>query len=1227
MGAPRRCRELQQRGSQREDRLREFSTWKERLNGYNMLTGVDKLSQKEQRASLYTIVDDEWYRIIKFGLSDVTDPSDLDETISAMEKHLRSQRNVILDRRDFYRRNQATDEPFDDYLIALKEISEFCDFCKHCTEDRLRDRLITGLCDEAAVQTLLSETNLTLQKTVDICRARENAYANASALTGDRLQAVSAYRRGQRNRLFGAAGEELDWKGTFLCTLKLGKATASSVTVCIIPTITGALLSWDRCIELGILPTDFPKQISCDGALPHLKDNNNISSTSKSTSKSTGNLINKLASSCQDASPSTRHQVQQPATASPTLAPPTYPVWHQEQGEPSEEVKNQHLNMLKTAFSEVFDVNRPLREMIGGPMKIVLNEDAQPYAVTAPRSIPFAWRDKAKEQLDKLQRDGIISEEMSDDESHPAPDLLIDEIRAAARHDDEYQALTNVILQGFPDQKADLPSSLRQYWHVKDSLTLDDNETLLSTPHFFQLPGFSIIRHDYGRGILIAVRDRPGLTWKTLDCTDFEPGDYLIQGVSVGDDRLRDAVSVYNVYASHCSAVDDWRFLEQIENLPGPSLVLGDFNARSPAWCASGQHNSNGKALEELLSDSGLQLLTSPTPTRLADRPGDSDTTIDLAFSAGDVPGDVFWAPTYHGASDHLLCEESYRDSGQFWRFIGSIGDSKPQTSSMQMVAGSRILRTDEEKGSAFLQRFVDQCSRGDMARRDEAIRDLSSRLPQLAPSELFGMDDLTRAIERIGQVSPGPDRIPASALKNLSAQSKSRLLSEINESLVSGIVPTEWCDSVLVPVPKPGKDHHRLEGHRIIAVQNLLGKMAESMVCERLASHLEPRMPPGMGAYRKGRSTWTNAGVVTHVISEAFERREQAVLVALDLQDAYNMVSLPKLAHRLLVLDTDVRLTRWIMAALRSRRCSMKCGRWMSDWTDVPTALPQGSPLSPICFNAYLQPIASIITPDNAILLCYADDITIVAWHRDISSAIGTAQEVVNNVKAACDHLDMVINPQKASVTVFGKRRPTQPLEAVVYGGEPISYSDQVKLLGVTLDPALTFNAHADSVRSRCVRALSTLKAAYSRGVDLRRSSHLYRSLVLSRITYGLEIINPLKTTMDKLERIQNSALRLATGCPRQTPVTALRYMFDLPSIVDLHEVLRARAVCIVASDCGHPLHGFVDQALARAPLARLQRTGWLRDGTKALRGLCGRHKIRRSHLWSATPPATRCR
>ena len=71
-----------------------------------------------------------------------------------------------------------------------------------------------------------------------------------------------------------------------------------------------------------------------------------------------------------------------------------YPIWQEGQGKPSIEVKQQHLNMRKDTFAEVFDVNRPLRRIFGSSMKIVLMDDAQPYAVTAASSIPFAWRDK-----------------------------------------------------------------------------------------------------------------------------------------------------------------------------------------------------------------------------------------------------------------------------------------------------------------------------------------------------------------------------------------------------------------------------------------------------------------------------------------------------------------------------------------------------------------------------------------------------------------------------------------------------------------------------------------------------------------------------------------------------------------------------------------------------------------------------------------------------------------
>ncbi|KAF0312269.1 hypothetical protein FJT64_016997 [Amphibalanus amphitrite] len=62
-----------------------------------------------------------------------------------MESHLRSQRNVIVDRKEFHTRQQADGEPFDEYVMALKELAEFCDFCVHCADDRLRDRIVTGI--------------------------------------------------------------------------------------------------------------------------------------------------------------------------------------------------------------------------------------------------------------------------------------------------------------------------------------------------------------------------------------------------------------------------------------------------------------------------------------------------------------------------------------------------------------------------------------------------------------------------------------------------------------------------------------------------------------------------------------------------------------------------------------------------------------------------------------------------------------------------------------------------------------------------------------------------------------------------------------------------------------------------------------------------------------------------------------------------------------------------
>ena len=62
---------------------------------------------------------------------------------------------------------------------------------------------------------------------------------------------------------------------------------------------------------------------------------------------------------------------------------------------------------LLEEFSDVFS-DGPVPPMKGAPMDIVLRDGAKPYRSTHVRSIPMAYRDQVKKQLDDMVRDGVI---------------------------------------------------------------------------------------------------------------------------------------------------------------------------------------------------------------------------------------------------------------------------------------------------------------------------------------------------------------------------------------------------------------------------------------------------------------------------------------------------------------------------------------------------------------------------------------------------------------------------------------------------------------------------------------------------------------------------------------------------------------------------------------------------------------------------------------------------
>lgn len=66
--------------------------------------------------------------------------------------------------------------------------------------------------------------------------------------------------------------------------------------------------------------------------------------------------------------------------------------------EKSQEVIQRIYDHVMTEFADVFSDDKTLKPMLGEPMKIHLQPDAQPYALTAARQVAFALRNQVKQE-------------------------------------------------------------------------------------------------------------------------------------------------------------------------------------------------------------------------------------------------------------------------------------------------------------------------------------------------------------------------------------------------------------------------------------------------------------------------------------------------------------------------------------------------------------------------------------------------------------------------------------------------------------------------------------------------------------------------------------------------------------------------------------------------------------------------------------------------------------
>ena len=199
---------------------------------------------------------------------------------------------------------------------------------------------------------------------------------------------------------------------------------------------------------------------------------------------------------------------------------------------------------------------------------------------------------------------------------------------------------------------------------------------------------------------------------------------------------------------------------------------------------------------------------------------------------------------------------------------------------------------------------------------------------------------------------------------------------------------------------------------------------------------------------------------------------------------------------------------------------------------------------------GASYHPLYSTYTsPQNQLTTSSPTQTTppITSSHSNTNTATQNLLPYLDEIHTWAHNNNLKINPTKTTSTLMTSdpSEYNKPLNIHI-NNTPILTTSNPTILGLTFDPKLKYSTHTDNTITKTKKTLNLLKLLTS--THWRKSKKTlittYKTLLLPTIEYANTIWSPIisSTSLNKLQKIQNAALRTITGCTLDTNTSTQR-------------------------------------------------------------------------------------
>ena len=371
---------------------------------------------------------------------------------------------------------------------------------------------------------------------------------------------------------------------------------------------------------------------------------------------------------------------------------------------------------------------------------------------------------------------------------------------------------------------------------------------------------------------------------------------------------------------------------------------------------------------------------------------------------------------------------------------------------------------------------------------------------------------------------APGPDEIPAEAIKADMETSIEMMYDLIGNIWETDEIPIGWKEGYLVKIPKKG-DLQECRTYRGIMLLSVPGEVLNRFILERLKHEVDNILRDHQAGFRQGRGCIDQIATLRIIVEQSLEFDSSLYINFVDYEKAFDSLDRDTLWKVLQHYGIPEKIITLIRNTYDGMTCKVTHAGRLPESFKGKTGVRQGCLLSPFMFLVAIDWLMKTTTKNRR------NGIQWIVWSQledlDFADDLALLSHSHEQMQDKTDLLNLVSAQTNMNKTKIMKAN-TKSKNVVIVGGKRLEETDCFTYLGSKINKT---GCTEEDTKVRIQKArgafLILSKIWKSKLIKLKTKMRIFNSSVKSVLLYSSETWRITKHRVNKIQTFVNRCLR----------------------------------------------------------------------------------------------------